>query len=278
MVYNSLFHDFREDLIESASDGPGTGLSFAHNTIGAFGGGSYTGSNASNLSYLNGSGAANTFFNAAGAPINGNSNGGVNPMLTAYNRDGSNYLLSIDPRPASGSPLLSASLQAGAPVATTFRGAFGTSNWAAGWTGMSQIGLLLGDASTFADADGDGISDAVENTNSSLGFNPAINDANTVLGSLFTTTQYNANFTAGQTSVTSNPNAFSLYNSADILDLRTTAGVTVQKVGNTASLSVPVEKSTGLNTWAPAGNMTLDVDVTASPDKEFYRLEVKGAN
>jgi hypothetical protein len=176
----------------------------------------------------------------------------------------------------------------GAPVgffeATTYRGAFGDTNWLNGWSYLSKAGYLSGypDAGSVSgsltDADADGISDAVENANSSLGFDAAVSDASTVLGTLKTTTQFTANFTAGQTSVTSNPNGFMLYNSADILDLRTTEGVTVQKVGNTATLSVPVQKSTGLDSWAPAGSMSLDVDVSASPDKEFYRLEVKDAN
>jgi len=281
MVYNSVFDDFNEDLIEVTSDGKGSGVTFAHNTIGRFGGGAFTGSNASNLTYLNTStNAVSTFFDAAGSPINGNSNGGVDPMYRTYTRNVALELTAIDPRPASGSPLLSSSLQAGAPTVAAYRGAFGSENWAAGWTKMSLDGLLLGEASTgsVADADGDGISDAVENANTDLGFNAGVSDANTVLASLYTTTEYTTNFTAGQTAVTSNPNAFSLYNTADILDLRTTAGVTVQKVGNTATLSVPVQKSTGLNTWAPAGNMTLGVDVTSSPTKEFYRLEVQGAN
>jgi hypothetical protein len=178
------------------------------------------------------------------------------------------------------SPLSAA--PAGAPVGffepITYRGAFGDTNWLGGWSYLSQEGYLSAAPSTsFADADGDGISDALESANTDLGFNPVVNDAATVLPSLYTSTEYNASFTTGQNSVTSNPNAFSLYNTADILDLRTTAGVTVQKVGNTATLSVPVEKSTGLNTWQDAGNMTLNVDVTSSPDKEFYRLEVKGA-
>ena len=285
-VYNSLFHDFREDLIESASDGPGTGLKFAHNTIGAFGGGITVAVPADNLTYLNGAGAANTFFDVSGNPINGNSNGGVAPQLTAYIRDASNYLEFINPLPKSASPLLQANgatLQTGAPVAATFRGAFGSTNWAAGWTSMSQQGLLLGEASTgsIADADGDGISDAVENANTDLGFNAAVSDANTVLGSLYTTTEYNTNFTAGQTSVTSNPNAFSLYNTADILDLRTTAGVTVQAPagppgpGVNVLLSVPVEQSDTLGGWTNSGNMTLSIPKVAG--KEFYRLEVKGA-
>ncbi|HLP77209.1 MAG TPA: hypothetical protein VK327_09850, partial [Candidatus Paceibacterota bacterium] len=279
MVYNSVFDDFKEDLIEVTGDGKGSGVTFAHNTIGRFGGGSFNGSNASNLTFLDtAANAVSTFFDASGSPINGNSNGGVDPKYKSYSRDANNNLIAIDPRPASGSPLLSSSLQAGAPTAAAYRGAFGSDNWAAGWTKMSLDGLLLGEAATgsIADADGDGISDAVENANTDLGFNAGVSDANTVLGSLYTTTEYNANYTAGQNSVTSNPNAFSLYNTADILDLRTVGQTTVQKVGNDVTLSVPVEKSTGLNTWAPAGNMTLG-PFTGDPTKEFYRLRVDGA-
>jgi trimeric autotransporter adhesin len=257
-IYNSLFHDFREDLIESAGDGPGTGLEFAHNTIGAFGGGAYTGSNASNLTYLNGAGAANTFFDAAGAPLNGNSNGGVNPMLQAYSRDGSNYLIEIDPRPASGSPLWTTNLTAGAPVATTYRGAFGSDNWAAGWTSLSLQGQLLGESAVappFADADGDGISDTLEATTAltSLGFSVGVN--NVVPTNLFE----------------------GLYTETSILDLRTVGQTMVQKVGNNVTLTVPVEKSTGLNSWAPAGTMQLG-PFLGDPNKEFYRLKVEGAN
>jgi hypothetical protein len=279
LVYNSVFDGFSRDLVGSASDGPGTGLSFAHNTVGRFGGGAYTGSNASNLTFVSDSGAANTFFaSGTGAPINGNSNAGTNPMYRAYSRDGSNELLVIDPRPASNSPLWvsAAQLQPGAPVATTYRGAFGDSNWAAGWTTASAIGLLEGEVSSgLADADGDGISDAVETANTALGFNAGVSDATTVLGTLKTTAQFTANYTAGQTSVTSNPNGFSLYNTADILDLRTTGQTTVQAGASNVTLTVPVQKSTGLSTWESAGSMTLTIPKTA--DKEFYRLSVEGA-
>jgi hypothetical protein len=279
LVYNSVFDDFSRDLVGSAGDGPGTGLSFAFNTVGRFGGGAYTGSNASNLTFVSDSGAANTFFaSGTGAPINGNSNAGTNPMYRAYSRDGSNELLVIDPRPASNSPLWvsAAQLQPGAPVATTYRGAFGDSNWAAGWTTASAIGLLEGEVSSgLADADGDGISDAVETANTALGFNAGVSDATTVLGTLKTTAQFTANYTAGQTSVTSNPNGFSLYNTADILDLRTTGQTTVQAGASNVTLTVPVQKSTGLSTWESAGSMTLTIPKTA--DKEFYRLSVEGA-
>jgi uncharacterized protein YuzB (UPF0349 family) len=278
-VYNSVFDDYKEDLIESTNDGVGTGAEFAFNTIGRFGGGAYDGSNASNLTYLNTSTfAANTFFNTSGSPINGNSNGGVDPKLTAYSRDELLELVEIDPRPAANSPLWVPSnlLKTGAPVATTYRGAFGSENWASGWTKLSLSGVLTGASagSSMADADGDGISDAVESTNSGLGFNSAVSDANTVLGTLKTTAQFNTNFTAGQTSVTSNPSAFSLYTAASILDVRSVGQVVVAAPagpGN-VTLTLPVEKSTGLTTWAPAGNLTLSMPKTEN--KEFYRITI----
>lgn len=237
-----------------------------------------------NETYVLGTAPGGVIFDSFAEPVDGNSDGGVDPQYTAYTRDGSSFLTSINPSPASNSPLIGSgvSLAGGAPVAVTYRGAFGpgaNSNWAAGWTKLSTSGVLLGNApaGSIADADGDGISDAVENANTDLGFNAGVSDANTVLATLKTTAEFDANFTAGQTAVTSNPNAFSLYETADILDLRTKAGVTVQKVGSNVTLSVPVEKSNTLGGWIDAGNMTLG-PFTATEGKEFYRLEVQGAN
>jgi hypothetical protein len=275
-VYNSVFDDFKEDLIEVTSDGKGTNLTFAHNTIGRFGGGAFTGTNASNLTYLDtAANAVDTFFDSVGSPINGNSNGGVDPMFRTYTRNVALELTAIDPRPATGSPLLSSSVQAGAPTAAAYRGAFGSTNWAAGWTKMSLDGLLLGEASTgsMADADSDGISDTVEAANTALGFNAAVNDATTVLGTLKTTAQFNANFTAGQTSVTSDPNAFSLYTLSNIQNL-SADDIIVQKSGSSATLSIPVESSANLvPPFTSVGNATLTI--TGVPaDKQFYRFRV----
>ena len=272
MVYNSVFHDFKEDLIEATGDGKGSGVTFAHNTVGRFGGGTP----GDNLSYLNtATNAASTFFDVAGVPINGNSNGGVDPMFRTYTRNDALELTAIDPRPASGSPLLSSSLQAGAPTAAAYRGAFGSANWAAGWTKLSLDGTLLGEASSIADADGDGISDAVENANTDLGFNAGVNDASSVLGSLYTIPEYNGNFTSGQNSVTSNPGAFGLYTPASILDLRTVGQTIVQAGSTDVTLSLPVQKSTGLNSWGAAGNLQLTIPKEG--DKQFYRIAVEGA-
>ncbi|TAE85399.1 MAG: hypothetical protein EAZ82_13390, partial [Verrucomicrobia bacterium] len=223
---------------------------------GRFGGGSYTGTNASNLSYLNGSGAANTFFDATGSPINGNSNGGVNPMLRSYNRAADLTLVTIDPRPASGSPLLNSSLQTGAPSAASFRGAFGSDNWAAGWTQLSIAGVLQGEAPStggsapFADTDNDGISDTLEATAAltSLGFSVGVNDV-------------------------SPANRFqNVFTSSSILDVRAAGQVTVQAGASNVSLTLPVQKSDTLGGWTSAGNMTLTMPKTSG--KEFYRITI----
>jgi hypothetical protein len=278
-LHNSVLHQFSGATIVNSGDGVGNGVSpqpsaavFSNNTWGTFG-----------LS-------TGLVIGAAGSPTGtGNSAVGTDPMLVGISRTANGGL---DPRPNLASPLRNSTLSAapaGAPVGffetTTYRGAFGDTNWLNGWTYLSQNGYLSGypdagsstGAVTVADADSDGISDAVETANTGLGFNPAVSDATTVLGTLKTTAQFTANYTAGQTSVTADPNAFSLYNTADILDLRTVGQTTVQKVGNTAILSVPVQKSNTLGGWVPAGNMTLGVDVTSSPTKEFYRLSVEGA-
>ncbi len=229
------------------------------------------------LTYINGVNSLNLFMSSLGVPTDSNSAPNVDPLYTTYTRNGSNVLTAIDPRPASGSPLLKANgatLISGAPVPVSFRGAFGTENWASGWTKLSTSGVLQGGSAAVADADSDGISDAVETANSALGFNSAVSDANTVLGTLKTTAQFNANFTAGQTSVTSNPSAFSLYTAATILDVRSVGQVVVAAGATNVDLTLPVEKSTGLTTWAPAGNLTLTIPKTSG--KEFYRITIPG--
>jgi len=127
--------------------------------------------------------------------------------------------------------------------------------------------------SGFADADGDGISDSVEAANTALGFNAAVSDATAVLGTLKTTAQFNDNFTAGQTSVTANPNAFSLYTLSNIQDL-SADDIIVQKSGNTATLNIPVESSNNLvPPFTSVGNATLTIP-NVPADKQFYRFRI----
>jgi hypothetical protein len=124
-----------------------------------------------------------------------------------------------------------------------------------------------------ADADNDGISDSVEAANAALGFNSAVNDASTVLGALKTTAQFDANFTAGQNSVSADPNAFNLYTLTNIQNL-SADDIIVQKSGNTATLSIPVESSANLvPPFTPVGNATLVIpNVPATT--QFYRFRV----
>lgn len=277
-IYNSVFDDFAQDLLFLRDNNKSTGATAAigFNTIGRFG----TGIVGSNASYITGSNTPNLVYNAlTGASLDNNSNANTDPGFTTYTRSGSNVLTAFNPIPAPSSLLLKANgatFKTGAPVPVSYRGAFGTSNWAAGWTKFSATGILLGAGSGggMVDADGDGISDALENANSALGLNPAVSDAATILPSLKTPAQFAANFTAGQTSVTSNPTAFSLFTATSILDLRTVGQTMVQAGASDVILTLPVESSTGLMTWAPAGNLTLTIPKTV--DKEFYRISVTG--
>ena len=265
-LHNSLVHQFTGAAVAVSSDGIGNAPNplFQNVTWGTIAGG------AGSLS-----------------SVSAESTVGTDPLLVGISRVANGGL---DPRPNLGSPLRRSTLSAapaGAPAGffetAPYRGAFGDTNWLNGWTYLSQNGYLTGypDAgsgtggSSMADADGDGISDAVEAANSALGFDAAADDATSVLGSLKTTAQYNANYTAGQTSVTSNPSAFSLYDETSILDLRTIGQTTVQAGAANVTLTVPVQKSTGLNTWESAGNLELVIPITSG--KEFYRLSVEGA-
>lgn len=277
-LYNSVIDDFSQDLILFKDNAKSTGTTarVAHNTVGRFGVNSVTAGD--NLTYVTGTNTLNLFYNAFGVAQDGNSDSNTNPRFTTYTRNGSNFLTAIDPRPASNSPLLKsngATLKSGAPVPVDYRGAFGSQNWAAGWSYFSQLGVLQGAGpATYVDTDSDGISDTVESNNAGLGLSPAVSDA-AVLATLKTTAQFNANRTAGQNDVITDPATYSLYTPTSILDLRTVGQTMVQAGPVNVSLTLPVEKSTGLNTWAPAGNLTLSFPKT--PGKEFYRMAVEGA-
>ena len=255
-VYNSVFHDFAQGLMKF-NDAVSLGMSpkFEHNTLGSTGGGtpgvngSYMSGNATGVTQAQNLGFV---FNLAGTALNGNSNVNTAPNFTTYTRDGSNFLTAINPIPAPGSPLLTSTVDGGGPVKTTYRGAFGTSNWAAGWTKLSASGILSGAAPAPAvvDVDGDGIDDTLEATSAltSLGFSAGVNDVTPT--NLFS----------------------SLYTSSSIQDLRGTGMMIGPVTGATATVTLPLFKSTGLNTWTAAGNVTGTVDTT--PGKQFFRVDL----
>jgi len=255
-VYNSVFHDFAQGLMKF-NDAVSMGMSpkFEHNTLGSMGGGTP----GANGTYMTGNATGVTqaqnlgfVFNAVGTALNGNSNVNTAPNFTTYTRDGSNFLTAINPIPAPGSPLLTSTVDGGGPVKTTYRGAFGTSNWAAGWTKLSASGILSGAAPTPAvvDADGDGISDTLEATSAltSLGFSAGVN--NVTPTNLFS----------------------SLYTASTIQDLRGTGMMIGPVTGDSATVTLPLFKSTGLNTWTAAGNVTGTVNTT--PGKQFFRVDL----
>jgi hypothetical protein len=76
--------------------------------------------------------------------------------------------------------------------------------------------------------------------------------------------------TAGQSDVTTNPGAFSLYTASSIQDLRGTGNLLIQAQGANVTLTLPVQKSTTLGVWEPAGE--LDLTIPKIENKEFYRF------
>jgi hypothetical protein len=269
--YNSVFLDFAQGLarfIDPGNASIGNNMVFENNTFGPMGGGTP----GDNLSYLKGHTVPyNVFFDGLGAPINGNSDVNTNPMFTAYTRTSgdpvttnastNNYLVELNPVPAPGSPLLTSPISGGAPKKVSYRGAFGPEgNWAAGWTKLSQSGLLTGAAPMLSgvDSDGDGIDDKLEAS-------PAL----AALG-----------FTVGENDVTNHgdvpgTNVFAeLYTSGSIQDLRGSAMMIEADGEGPVSLTLPLFKSNNLDpeSWVPAGNMTGTTPFV--PGKQFYRIDV----
>lgn len=253
-IHNSAFHDFAQGFVKFNDNAASTGQRAAarNNTIGDYGGLAVTGTNNRQL-----------FFNTDGVtPNNGNEEAAdfANGEIQAYHRDANSVLRWINPLPKPGSSLLTSDITPGAPEPAPFRGAFGATNWAGGWTRFSEAGFIAatysvtpsstGGTPPFADIDGDGISDTLESTPEmqALGFSVGTNDA--------------ARFA-------------SLYTASSIQDLTTTGQVMVQVQNGQVSLTLPVEKSNSLGTWSPAGNMSLSLPQEG--DKQFYRLKVESA-
>ena len=124
------------------------GVSGSDSTIGVFGS-----AGATNISVLDapaGFLASNPYFTVADAPQNGHTAAGTDPEFSLYMRDGSDFLIGLDPRPAAGSPLLpanGASIGEGAPKAADYQGAFGPGDadlWLANWTWFAGQGFLQG--------------------------------------------------------------------------------------------------------------------------------------
>jgi hypothetical protein len=264
-VFNSIITDTDGKLANfatGASFGGTLGDGFANNIVGSFG--DFTGTNGSVV----GGTAPSAFYQVGGTAINGNTDAQTNPLFASYTRNGSNDLIGIDPRPTA----LNTTVSAGAPFSAKYRGAFDSSyNWANGWTKMSFEQELLFDTdndgtydSIDSDDDNDGLADTKE---AEVGSDPLVADSATFVAGV------NALFTSGQTSVTSNPNDFSLYTLSNIQNL-SADDIIVQKSGSSATLTIPVESSANLvPPFTSVGNATLTI--TGVPaDKQFYRFRV----
>jgi hypothetical protein len=89
--------------------------------------------------------------------------------------------------------------------------------------------------------------------------------------------QYDAAVEAGQSAgraeVIGDPGSFNLYTAETIQDLRTIGSVMIAAGTNSVNLTLPVEKSSDLESWEAVGDLHLDLPKEA--DKAFYRLKIK---
>lgn len=265
-IYNSVFHDFSHGLMRLIdTTSISTDAKFTHNHIGSIGvNTSSTVVSGTNTNVLVGSGVSDARtkgfapYSLTGIAQNNNTNVGVNPMFTSYTRNSNNVLTALNPVPAAGSPLLTGAVFAGAPTNAPYRGAFSaTHNWAAGWTKLSQMGLLQGGVSSVVDTDGDGIDDTLEATTAmtSLGFSVGVNNV-TNHGGVPGTNRF-----------------ASLYTSTSIQNLRGN-GLMIGPVtpGGNATITLPLFKSADLTNWTAAGNAT--ATVAAPAGKQFFRIDL----
>lgn len=128
----------------------------------------------------------------------------------------------------------------------------------------SEVGLDRRILQGTTDSDADGFSNTIEVA--SLGLNPDV--ANT-------SSQINAALAgirnAGRADVTTSPGSFSLYTASSIQDLRGTGNLLIQASGANVTLTLPLQKSSGLDSWAPAA-ANLEASFPKTENKEFYRV------
>ena len=113
------------------------------------------------------------------------------------------------------------------------------------------------------DSDLDGLSNAIEVA--SLGLNPDVSNTSSQINTALTNIR-----AAGRTDVTSSPATYSLYTASSIQDLRGTGNLLIQAGGANVTLTLPLQKSIGLNTWQNLGN--LELTFPKIENKEFYRV------
>ena len=125
--------------------------------------------------------------------------------------------------------------------------------------------FVSGTSSTIADSDADGVNDSSEFANVLFGFDPRTPNS---LQSILTATEQR-----GKDAVVANPSLFNLYTAATIQDLRGTGNLLIKAANNKVTLKLPVEKSSDLGGWSPAGELFLELDQSQFPGKQFFRFD-----
>jgi len=132
-----------------------------------------------------------------------------------------------------------------------------------------------------ADTDEDGLKDGAESLLKSLGFDPNINNSESIISLfenpnnafLYTKSQFNGNRGAGQSDVTSNPGSYGLYTADSIMDLRMD-GLMLQKQGSNAIVTFQPQTTTDLVTQPFTNNGTpITHEVPMPGNKGFLRIQ-----
>ena len=133
-----------------------------------------------------------------------------------------------------------------------------------------------------ADIDNDGLKDGAESLLKSLGFDPNINNSESVISLfanpnnafLYTQSQHNANRTTGQQDVINNPMSYGLYTSDSIMDLRM-GGLMIQKIGTNAVVSFQPQTTTDLNLPFTNNGTPITNTIPMPGNKGFIRINAK---
>ncbi len=125
--------------------------------------------------------------------------------------------------------------------------------------------FVSGTSATIADSDADGVNDSSEFANVLFGLDPRTpNNLQTV---------FTAMEQRGKDAVVADPTRFNLYDATSIQDLRGNGNLLVRAANNKVTLRLPVEKSSGLGNWDSAGELSLELDQSQFPGKQFFRFD-----
>lgn len=91
---------------------------------------------------------------------------------------------------------------------------------------------------------------------------------------LFSNGQYSSQYDAGQQSVISSPNSYSLYTANQMQNMAFGDLVLIRNSNGSFNLNYDIEKSADLQSWIPYQSLTLSL-TNLPPDKAFIRIKAK---